>query len=315
MPPYFRQALYGFNYLLLASLGYAMATLLTLLMSRGLSPLAQPMGSNGAAMVTLSAKKFTDYGAMLEDNVFHARRSSLPLVDSFPDQSSGGIGDPLPGAGVLPVTLAGVFKAGSSSVAFVMENGGTQQKPYKLGQCLPDAGNIPPEVCSPGQGKLVEVGRDRIVVNKDGRHYFIELARSAMPASSRDGAIGAVSANVPQGGTFEKEVRGNSVRMSVPTAEVEKSFGNFAEVMRQARAIPLIEGGVPKGFSLQEIEPGSIYQKLGLQDGDVITAVNGQPLTTADQAIRLFQVFRNERDIALDVTRGGQRMKLSYSIR
>jgi type II secretory pathway component PulC len=114
--------------------------------------------------------------------------------------------------------------------------------------------------------------------------------------------------------TFPVDQNGNRFHYSVPTAEVEKAFENFSEVASQAAAVPIIENGQPKGFQLRRIRPGSIYQRLGLRNNDLVLSVNGESLTTADQALRLFTAFRNEREITLDVRRGNQDVQLSYSV-
>ncbi|MCZ6748224.1 MAG: PDZ domain-containing protein, partial [SAR324 cluster bacterium] len=79
-------------------------------------------------------------------------------------------------------------------------------------------------------------------------------------------------------------------------------------------AVPIIENGEPQGFQLRKIKAGSIFQRLGLRNNDLIQGVNGESLTTADQALRLFTVFRNEREIVLDIVRNDQPIQLAYTI-
>jgi type II secretory pathway component PulC len=118
----------------------------------------------------------------------------------------------------------------------------------------------------------------------------------------------------PAGNVFPMERDGNTYRVTVPNAEVEKAFENFSEVAGQAAAVPIIENGRPKGFQLRKIRAGSIFQRLGLKDNDLVLSVNGESLTTADQALRLFTVFRNEREIKLDIKRGNQDIHMDYSV-
>ncbi|MCZ6532450.1 MAG: hypothetical protein O7A08_05765, partial [SAR324 cluster bacterium] len=62
------------------------------------------------------------------------------------------------------------------------------------------------------------------------------------------------------------------------------------------------------------IVPGSIFARLGLRNSDVIKSVNGDSLTTADQALRMFTLFRNESEIALEIERGKKPLRLTYII-
>ncbi len=101
--------------------------------------------------------------------------------------------------------------------------------------------------------------------------------------------------------------------MDVPSQEVAKAFENFSEVLKQARVVPY-SGEAGQGFQIRSIRPGSIFQRIGLNNFDVIQSVNGQPITTADQAVGLLTMFRNEKEISLEILRRNQPLTLNYSI-
>jgi general secretion pathway protein C len=118
----------------------------------------------------------------------------------------------------------------------------------------------------------------------------------------------------PPGDAFPAERVGNTYQVTVPNAEVDKAFENFSEIVAQAAAVPIIEDGEAKGFQLRKIRPGSIFERLGLKNFDLIRGVNGQSITTADQALRVFTLFRNEREIVLDVKRRDEDLQFNYTI-
>ena len=66
---------------------------------------------------------------------------------------------------------------------------------------------------------------------------------------------------------------------------VNSNMVNMAKLFTEIRAVPNLENGTSQGFRLSEIEPGSIFQNLGLQDGDVLTSVSGQPVGDPAKAI------------------------------
>ena len=68
--------------------------------------------------------------------------------------------------------------------------------------------------------------------------------------------------------------RGN--HFVVPRSDVESSLSNMMPLLTQMRALPDPQD---KGFKLSEIQPDSIFQQMGLKNGDVVSAINGQPLT------------------------------------
>ncbi len=47
---------------------------------------------------------------------------------------------------------------------------------------------------------------------------------------------------------------------------------------------------------------------------DVIKSVNGEPISSADQALRLLTMFRNEKEITLDLERANEELQLNYII-
>ena len=55
---------------------------------------------------------------------------------------------------------------------------------------------------------------------------------------------------------------------------------------------PRFEGGQPAGFVIYNIAPGSIFERIGLRDGDVITGVNGMPLASTQPAIDFYETLR-----------------------
>jgi hypothetical protein len=78
------------------------------------------------------------------------------------------------------------------------------------------------------------------------------------------------------------------------------------------RATPVIEQGRVVGYRLAGVS-GQLT-KLGLRSGDVVTAINGQPLTSPEAAIRGYGGFRKTGRAAIAVRRGGGSVPLSYRL-
>ena len=101
----------------------------------------------------------------------------------------------------------------------------------------------------------------------------------------------------------------------VDQKEVAASTENMSQILTQARALPYLEQGKTVGFRLSEIVPGSIYEKIGLLNGDVIQKVNSQDVDDPGKFFQLYQGLKNEQNITIDVLRGGQHQTLNYEIR
>jgi general secretion pathway protein C len=76
-----------------------------------------------------------------------------------------------------------------------------------------------------------------------------------------------------------------------------------------------MEQGKTVGFRISEIVPGSLYEKIGLLNGDVIQKINSQDVDDPAKFFQMYQNLKEERSISIDLMRGGQRQTLNYEIR
>ena len=66
----------------------------------------------------------------------------------------------------------------------------------------------------------------------------------------------------------------------------------MGSLLRQAQIRPYFNAGVPDGFLISNIRPGSLYQKMGVVDGDIIQEVNGRKIRTADDVMGLLNTIK-----------------------
>ncbi len=106
-------------------------------------------------------------------------------------------------------------------------------------------------------------------------------------------------------------------KFELKRSDLEEKLKDIQSILMQARAVPAkrASSGETYGFRLLEIQPDSIYTQLGLQVMDVITAVNGTPVTTQQQALEMYQTLRNSPQIKITVERGGKNEELSYTVK
>ena len=99
---------------------------------------------------------------------------------------------------------------------------------------------------------------------------------------------------------------------------IEKTLGNINEVMTQARMVPnnVQDGSGTKmdGFKIFNIKPGSIFQKLGMRDGDVIRKINNAPMDSVTKGFDLLQALRYEKKFDIDLLRGAQPLQMNYQV-
>ena len=110
-----------------------------------------------------------------------------------------------------------------------------------------------------------------------------------------------------------KQLGNNKIQLD--RNELNKSLSNFNELLTQARAVPNIENGVVNGFKLFGIQPGSLYQKLGAQNGDVIKSVNGVEIKDPNTAMGLFQQLQTTNKLDFSIERNGEPKNFTVDIK
>ena len=162
--------------------------------------------------------------------------------------------------------------------------------------------------------RLVEVGPDYAVVEHDGRRERLELAAPKGAAAARPPAPAPAARRAPA--VPAPAVRGPRVqRRRIPRPWLRSQLARLPEILRQARVVPRYRDGKFAGFVITNIAPGSVYEKIGLQNGDVIEAVNGVVVKTPQEAMRMYEKLKDARSIAVRIERRGVEMTLNYEMR
>ncbi|HEX4859324.1 MAG TPA: type II secretion system protein N [Usitatibacteraceae bacterium] len=156
---------------------------------------------------------------------------------------------------------------------------------------------------------LAEVERDHIVVSRAGVRERIDLERfgrvqpgAAAPSLTGGPAPTAFRLNVEKAGN-------NAFALS------RQELNSVLQDPRQLNFLGRI-GPAPQGGVRVEDAPGhSLAGKLGLQAGDILVAINGQPINSQGDLARLYGQFESLTSIRAEVRRAGTPLTLTYSIR
>jgi type II secretory pathway component PulC len=85
----------------------------------------------------------------------------------------------------------------------------------------------------------------------------------------------------------------------------------LTQLAPQARIVPAFERGVPIGFKLFSIRPGSTWSAAGLENGDVVERINGLDLTSPEKALVIYSTLRCARRFRVELRRGNERIDLT----
>ena len=100
----------------------------------------------------------------------------------------------------------------------------------------------------------------------------------------------------------------------IERSAVENALANLDRLSRDARVVPNFQDGKSNGFKIFSIKRNSAARNLGLKNNDVLTGVNGTPLTSPDKALELYTQLQSEGHIELDIQRKGEPVTMEYDI-
>jgi len=103
-------------------------------------------------------------------------------------------------------------------------------------------------------------------------------------------------------------------RYEVDKKVIESALSNLNTLATQARLVPSFKNGQANGFKLFQIQPGSLYSNIGIENGDVITRINGYEVNSPDKALEVYQKLRESTHVIIEGERANQPYKNEISI-
>ena len=162
------------------------------------------------------------------------------------------------------------------------------------------------------EATILRIEQKKVVIKRsDGSIEYLDMgeegAKSAVASRSSETPAGDEEAGVRQTGEYSWEI---------DESLIAGALTNIDALISEVRATPHKgPDGQVDGFRLSAIRRGSLLQKLGIKNGDVIHGVNGAPLTSATGAMGAFQSMQSERQFSFDITRRNQKHTFEYTIR
>jgi general secretion pathway protein C len=192
----------------------------------------------------------------------------------------------------LNIKLIGTVVADERSAAVVVMQGAKEQQLFFIG-----------DVMRPGI-ILQAVEVDAIVVDNQKRLERIELEKGGK----------SIVAPTPSNRATPAHQQRRDVSRRVSRNMLDRQMQNFPQLLSQARVVPHFENGKSDGFLISAIVSGSLYEKVGLQNGDIIRKVNGAEVTGPQQAMAMFQNLQNAASIDVEIQRAGNVQQVHYDI-
>lgn len=293
-PPFER----WYAYILFIFIGYCLADLAILSYRDRMLPQSAPPAHPKAPAVSNNMSSGF-YNNIASRNIF-ASNGLIPdaLVDKNKGAAQEKEADPVPSQ--LPLNLIGtlVHSVPEKSIASIEIRGKNQVISYSPGKEIE------------GMANIVRIERQKVIFRNlnSNRLEFIEIKKEGSKVS-----FAASKPTAPAGNEVKKT--GDNT-FAIKRTDLLKYTNDLSSILMQARAVPNREPGTGNinGFRLLDMQPGSIYEQLGLQRMDVLKTVDGTLVDSPAKAMELYQSLKNNPKIVLQVERNGKTETMTYNI-
>ena len=157
--------------------------------------------------------------------------------------------------------------------------------------------------------QLISAGKDFVIFKKASQEFKLSLEnvkhinKSKEPVpKGRPGAIIPVTKIVEEDGTKH-----------IPKSLLTSYTKDIDKVWKDVGLSNYKKNGKPAGFKVNFVKKGSDIEKLGLQRGDILTAINAEPLNLST-AMNFFNGINDLDNLTLTVERNGISEDLEYEI-
>ena len=124
-------------------------------------------------------------------------------------------------------------------------------------------------------------------------------ARSAAAAPRRVAAAPAAPTD-PLRAELDKGIKKiGEHTYEVQRATLDSLLGNMGVLSRAARIVPEMKDGKSAGFRLFSVRPDGPFAKIGLQNGDVISAINGLEMNSPDRRCAIYTKLKSANHLSV----------------
>ncbi|HTX04875.1 MAG TPA: type II secretion system protein GspC [Steroidobacteraceae bacterium] len=185
----------------------------------------------------------------------------------------------------MPLVLTGVIAANDprDGLAILGPNVATT-KVYAVGD------NIP------GGARLHAVLSDHVLLERDGRIEALALPRQL------------AGGNAPPPSISAAPIQPALERMR---ELVSRNPGIIGDIMRPE---PVFAGGKQQGFRVYPGRDPEVFLQLGLRPGDLVTAIDGQPLDDPSRGEQILNALGSSSEARVTVLRNGQQQDLTLDL-
>jgi hypothetical protein len=317
-------------------------------------PLISPVVTPETHTPSQRSADYSEFAAILDRNVFKAERRPTPPSPPKLEEVVvvENVADPVKSTGPvfteLKLVLTGTMIYNHNAFAFIAAaNKPASYKIYQIGDCFePESVNESKDIpCPPKKVKVFEIRDREIAIIYQGREEILSMDKQTEAVQAAVASAPKPEPSRPKPKQRAKPVQNQQkvvlkpIRLNDPgpliikptiggkneappdgqrifrfeRTYVDEQLANFSQLLNDARVVPTEKDGTPL-FMFKFIRKGSIYEKLGLKNEDIILAINSFTVDSVPKALKLFETLQSEREITLKIERDGQATDFQYYI-
>lgn len=261
------------------------------------TPISVMPGTAAASIATTPQKQpITFYQAVVDRNLFHTKADAEKTAEEKKDVAI----ETLEKTELRLKLWGTVATAGEGAYAVIESEKERKQNLYRVGDTVETA-----------TVKLIL--REKIIITVEGKDEILEIEKPvAAPPGAQPSKLAAIApsdARTPFSDALSKR------RITITRQQVESAMSNIGQLMGEAKIEPNLTEGNPDGLLITNVKPNSMFRRMGLRNGDVIIGVDGRPIQSVEDALKLYENLKTSDSASIEIRRRNRQQTIEYKIR
>ncbi|MGE5789422.1 MAG: type II secretion system protein N [Syntrophaceae bacterium] len=258
------------------------------------APEPEPQAAASAPATDMTKDPLEAYAVIVERNLFRTTDRPIAVDQMDPNSLE---------ATTLQLDLYGTIAGeDGKGYAIIEERDKKRQRLYKVGDRV-------------GGATIVRITRNAVVLRMGDRDQVLKKKEIASAGNSRQARPGVAAQQAPP--VTPGAAPSPRAPSRPPAGGPPGSATDLAGLLTQARVTPNVTAGSPgktDGVIINEIQPGSLFENVGLVNGDVIQEVNGKTINGVADLVSMYRDLRPGTNVSVKVTRSGRQVVLNHVV-
>lgn len=145
---------------------------------------------------------------------------------------------------------------------------------------------------------IVRIMDEKVILERQGENEVLELETFKSNGRRYNRYRNSLSSN-----------RVRHLKRSIKRSDITDAMSDLNGLMKQARFYPHVEG-----IKVSRIRRNSIFRKVGLRNGDIITGIDGRKITSIDDAMGFYSQLSAASNLSVELKRRGKPQVIDFDI-